>query len=41
MVVSHAAAREPEDAGLIAFYHQGVDLYIDGALQERPSTKFS
>ena len=28
-------------AGLIAFYNEKVELYRDGVLQERPSTKFS
>lgn len=28
-------------AGLIAFYNEKVELYVDGVLQERPSTKFS
>jgi uncharacterized protein (DUF427 family) len=28
-------------AGLIAFYNEKVDIYADGELQERPSTKFS
>jgi uncharacterized protein (DUF427 family) len=28
-------------AGLIAFYNEKVDLFVDGVLQERPSTKFS
>jgi uncharacterized protein (DUF427 family) len=28
-------------AGLVAFYHERVDLFIDDALQERPVTKFS
>ncbi|HET7052210.1 MAG TPA: DUF427 domain-containing protein [Solirubrobacteraceae bacterium] len=28
-------------AGLIAFYNEKVDTYVDGALQPRPSTKFS
>jgi uncharacterized protein (DUF427 family) len=28
-------------AGLIAFYNEKVDIYVDGALQERPTTKFS
>jgi choline dehydrogenase-like flavoprotein len=28
-------------AGLMAFYNERVDLYVDGVLQERPSTKFS
>jgi uncharacterized protein (DUF427 family) len=28
-------------AGLIAFYNEKVDLYVDGVRQERPRTKFS
>jgi uncharacterized protein (DUF427 family) len=28
-------------AGLLAFYNEKVDLYVDGVLEERPSTKFS
>jgi uncharacterized protein (DUF427 family) len=28
-------------AGLISFYNERVDLYVDGVLQERPVTKFS
>jgi uncharacterized protein (DUF427 family) len=28
-------------AGLVAFYNERVDLFIDGRLQERPVTKFS
>jgi uncharacterized protein (DUF427 family) len=28
-------------AGLIAFYNEKVDIYLDGGLQERPATKFS
>jgi uncharacterized protein (DUF427 family) len=28
-------------AGLIAFYNEKLDIYLDGELQERPSTKFS
>jgi uncharacterized protein (DUF427 family) len=28
-------------AGLIAFYNEKVDLFVDGVLQERPATKFS
>jgi uncharacterized protein (DUF427 family) len=28
-------------AGLIAFYNEKVDVYVDGVLQERPKTKFS
>jgi uncharacterized protein (DUF427 family) len=28
-------------AGLISFYNEKVDIYVDGVLQARPSTKFS
>jgi len=28
-------------AGLISFYNEKLDIYVDGELQERPSTKFS
>jgi uncharacterized protein (DUF427 family) len=28
-------------AGLIAFYNEKSDIYVDGVLQERPRTKFS
>ena len=28
-------------AGLISFYNERVDLYVDGKLNERPKTKFS
>jgi uncharacterized protein (DUF427 family) len=28
-------------AGLVSFYNEKVDLYVDGVLQERPVTKFS
>jgi len=28
-------------AGLVAFYNEKVDIYLDGELQERPSAKFS
>jgi uncharacterized protein (DUF427 family) len=28
-------------AGLIAFYNEKVNIYVDGELQERPCTKFS
>ena len=28
-------------AGLIAFYDERVDVYVDGVLQERPVTKFA
>jgi uncharacterized protein (DUF427 family) len=27
--------------GLVAFYNEKVDLYVDGLRQEQPSTKFS
>jgi uncharacterized protein (DUF427 family) len=38
------AAPLPESqkiAGLIAFYDEKVDVYVDGVLQDRPTTKFS
>jgi uncharacterized protein (DUF427 family) len=28
-------------AGLVSFYNEKVDLYVDGELQDRPQTKFS
>jgi uncharacterized protein (DUF427 family) len=28
-------------AGMVAFYDEKVDVYVDGQLQERPHTKFS
>ncbi len=28
-------------AGLVAFYNEKVDIYVDGVLQDRPRTKFS
>jgi uncharacterized protein (DUF427 family) len=28
-------------AGLVAFYNEKLDIYVDGVLQERPHTKFS
>ena len=28
-------------AGMVAFYDEKVDVYVDGVLQERPKTKFS
>ncbi len=28
-------------AGLVSFYNEKVDIYVDGALQERPKTPFS
>jgi uncharacterized protein (DUF427 family) len=28
-------------AGLIAFYNEQVDIYLDGQRQERPTTRFS
>jgi uncharacterized protein (DUF427 family) len=31
----------PKIAGLIAFYNEKTDIYVDGVLQERPHTKFS
>ena len=34
-------AESQKIAGLIAFYNEKVDLFVDGALQQRPSSKFS
>jgi uncharacterized protein (DUF427 family) len=34
-------AESQKIAGLLAFYDERVDLYLDGALQERPHTPFS
>jgi uncharacterized protein (DUF427 family) len=28
-------------AGLVSFYNEKVDVYVDDVLQERPKTKFS
>jgi len=28
-------------AGLVSFYNEKVDIYVDGELQERPATMFS
>jgi len=28
-------------AGLVSFFNEKVDVYVDGELQERPRTKFS
>jgi uncharacterized protein (DUF427 family) len=34
-------AESQKIAGLLAFYNERVDIYVDGVLQERPRTKFS
>jgi uncharacterized protein (DUF427 family) len=34
-------AESQEVAGLVAFYNEKVDIYVDGVRQERPHTKFS
>jgi uncharacterized protein (DUF427 family) len=34
-------AESQKIAGLVAFYNEKVDIYVDGALQDRPVTKFS
>ena len=34
-------AESQKIAGLIAFYNERIDIYVDGVLQERPVTKFS
>ena len=41
MVVPDALPESQKVAGLIAFYDEKVDVYVDGVLQERPSTKFA
>jgi uncharacterized protein (DUF427 family) len=28
-------------AGLVAFYNEKLDIYVDGNLEEKPNTKFS
>ncbi|GAA3520843.1 uncharacterized protein (DUF427 family) [Streptosporangium album] len=28
-------------AGLVSFYDEKVDVYVDGVLQERPKSKFA
>lgn len=34
--------KESQDvAGLVAFYNEKLDIYVDGILEEKPSTKFS
>jgi uncharacterized protein (DUF427 family) len=34
-------AESQKIAGLVAFYNEKVDIYLDGVLQDRPRTKFS
>lgn len=34
-------AESQKIAGLVAFYDEKLDVYVDGVLQERPKTKFS
>ena len=34
-------AESQKIAGLIAFYNEKIDIYVDGVLQKRPVTKFS
>jgi uncharacterized protein (DUF427 family) len=34
-------AESQKIAGLIAFYNEKIDIYVDGVLQQRPVTKFS
>jgi uncharacterized protein (DUF427 family) len=33
-------AESQKVAGLMCFYNEKVDLYVDGVRQERPHTKF-
>ena len=37
----HPTLESAKIAGLLAFYNEHVDLYVDGELQERPRTPFS
>jgi uncharacterized protein (DUF427 family) len=34
-------AESQKIAGLVSFYDEKVDVYVDGVLQPRPTTKFS
>jgi uncharacterized protein (DUF427 family) len=36
-----AAAQSQKIAGLVGFYDEKVDLYVEGVLQDRPRTKFA
>ncbi len=37
----HPTAESQKIAGLVCFYNEKVDIYVDGELQERPRTPFS
>lgn len=37
----HPVMESIKIAGLVSFYNEKVDIYVDGALQERPKTPFS
>ena len=41
LVVPTPLPESQQIAGLVAFYDEKVDIYVDGVLQERPSTKFA
>jgi len=38
---SFPAAETVKIAGLVSFYNEKVDVYVDGTLEEQPRTKFS
>jgi len=38
---SFPAAESARIAGLVSFYNEKVDIYVDGTLEDRPKTKFS
>jgi uncharacterized protein (DUF427 family) len=37
----HPVPESQKIAGMVSFYNEKVDVYVDGELQERPKTKFS
>jgi hypothetical protein len=41
VVLPRAVSESQKIAGLIAFYNEKVDIHVDGAVRERPVTKFS
>ena len=36
-----AHRRAPASPGILSFYNEKVDIYLDGVLQARPHTPFS
>ena len=37
----HATRQLLPIAGMVAFYNEKVDIYVDGVMKKRPVTKFS